>query len=139
MFDVFNVHCISVFAFRYFSDVSDRHPRDRSLSPSHHGLSEVDAINNNTTVPNTDPNTTRKLGLSRSPRQELTVNAQSRRAEQTPSPSASSGTIDLRLNEWLINNNIDSTSRTIILGELFTYNDFLFEMDKSDLQRIGLK
>lgn len=119
---------------RYFSDVSDRNLRERSLSPNPvpQGLSEVDAINNNT-----DPNTTRKMGICRSPRQEL--NATRRRPEQSSPQSTSSASIDLRLNEWLINNNIDSTSRTIILGELFTYNDFLFGMDKSDLLRIGLK
>lgn len=126
---------------RYFSDVSDRNPRDRSLSPNptHQGLSEVDAINNNTTVQNTDPSATRKLGICRSPRQELCANAQRRRQEQSSSPSSSSASIDLQLNEWLIINNIDSTSRSIILGELFTFDDFLFEMDKSDLLRIGLK
>lgn len=124
---------------RYFSDVGDRNLRDRSISPNPtpQGLSEVDAINNNTAVPNTDPTTTRKMGICRSPRQEL--NATRRRPEQSSPQSSPSASIDLRLNEWLINNNIDSTSRTIILGELFTYNDFLFEMDKSDLLRIGLK
>lgn len=52
------------------------------------------------------------------------------------SPTAS---IDTRLNEWLIKNNIDTVSKNIILSELFTYEDFVYELEKRDLHRIGLK
>lgn len=47
--------------------------------------------------------------------------------------------IDTRLNEWLIKHNIDITSKNIILGELYTYEDFVYELEKTDLHRIGLK
>lgn len=47
--------------------------------------------------------------------------------------------IDAKLNDWLILNNIDKTSRDIILNEQFSYKDFLYYMEKADLHRIGLK
>lgn len=49
------------------------------------------------------------------------------------------GSIDTRLSEWLCRHSIDSTSRQIIFSEDFTYQDFVYDMDKSDLLRIGLK
>ena len=47
--------------------------------------------------------------------------------------------IDTRLNDWLTKHNIDVTSKNIILSELFTYEDFVYELEKTDLHRIGLK
>lgn len=48
-------------------------------------------------------------------------------------------TIDTRLNDWLNACNIDVISRNIILAEQFTYDDFIYGMEKTDLYRIGLK
>jgi hypothetical protein len=47
--------------------------------------------------------------------------------------------IDLKLNEWLIKMNFDQTTRQTILNEEFSYEDFLYETDKEDIRRIGLK
>lgn len=47
--------------------------------------------------------------------------------------------IDTRLNEFLIKLNIDATSRDIIFNEEFTYEDFIYDLEKADLLRIGLK
>lgn len=47
--------------------------------------------------------------------------------------------VDTRLNDWLNTTNIDAMSKTIILAEQFTYDDFIYGMEKTDLQRIGLK
>lgn len=93
----------------------------------------MDAINNNleVTVP-------RRSHLSRSPRQELNPVSTSPIAakhnhEPHPVPPCA------RLNEWLIKHGIDPTSRTAILNEAFTFEDFVYEMQKEDLLRIGLK
>lgn len=47
--------------------------------------------------------------------------------------------IDARLNEWLIKYCIDDISRSIIHGEEFTYEDFVYEMTQAEMHRIGLK
>lgn len=47
--------------------------------------------------------------------------------------------IDQKLNEWLIRSQIDQNSRNLILDSAFIYEDFIYEMTKSDLCRIGLK
>lgn len=47
--------------------------------------------------------------------------------------------VDQKLNEWLIRCNVDPVSRNLILDSAFSYEDFLFEMTKEDLCRIGLK
>lgn len=52
---------------------------------------------------------------------------------------ANTSSIDIRLNEWLVKNNVDITSRTIIFNEEFTYEDFVYDLDKNDLHRIGLR
>lgn len=97
----------------------------------------MDAINNNL-----DVNVPRKSTLSRSPRQELNPSG-------SPQPTVkfnsdvhsmqSNHLPDARLNEWLIKLGIEQTSRNAILNELFTFDDFLFELQKDDLLRIGLK
>lgn len=47
--------------------------------------------------------------------------------------------IDTRLNEFLQRHNIDLQSRSIIFAEEFSYEDFVYHLDKPDLLRIGLK
>ncbi|XP_055676600.1 mitogen-activated protein kinase kinase kinase 15 isoform X2 [Lutzomyia longipalpis] len=47
--------------------------------------------------------------------------------------------MDSRLNEWLIKCNIDAYTRNIIHGEEFSYEDFLYGLQKDDLRRLGLK
>lgn len=47
--------------------------------------------------------------------------------------------IDIRLNDWLIKHSVDLISRTMIFHEEFTYEDFVYDLDKHDLHRIGLK
>lgn len=46
---------------------------------------------------------------------------------------------DSRLNEWLLRHNVDAISRNMIQAQDFTYDDFLHELGKDDLLRIGLK
>jgi mitogen-activated protein kinase kinase kinase 5 len=47
--------------------------------------------------------------------------------------------IDMELNEWLTRMKFAPHVRTKILNEEFSYVDFLYETDKEDIQRIGLK
>lgn len=61
------------------------------------------------------------------------------RSSIVTSGNLTSPQIDSRLNEWLLRHNIDSTSRNIIFYEEFTYEDFMYNTDKTDLQRLGLK
>lgn len=121
--------------YSYCSDIGDRQGHDQSVSPVPAVnqpticLSEADAINNNNNIDNTTP---RRTTLSRSPRQEITPT----KLTQTKN---STSLFDARLNDWLIKNGIDLTSRNMILNEMFTYEDFVYEMEKVDLLRIGLK
>lgn len=48
-------------------------------------------------------------------------------------------TLDDRLNNFLIGIQVDAASRNLILNSDFTYEDFVYEMDKDDLRRLGLK
>lgn len=132
----------------YYSDTSDltlgRNQNEHlSVSPIpqiQNSISEVDAINNNR---NMESNLPRKSGL-------LTCSNQCKsEAQQKISPgkrlisdrdqSATSIPVDTRLNDWLNSSNIDPISKTAILSEHFTYDDFIYGMEKTDLQRIGLK
>lgn len=47
--------------------------------------------------------------------------------------------IDEQLNEWLIRHNVDAVSKNMIQLQDFAYEDFLYELGKDDLLRIGLK
>ncbi|XP_067615428.1 mitogen-activated protein kinase kinase kinase 15 isoform X3 [Eurosta solidaginis] len=47
--------------------------------------------------------------------------------------------IDEQLAQWLTNHDIDEFSQTIILNEGFTYEDFMFNMEKLDLMRLELR
>lgn len=47
--------------------------------------------------------------------------------------------IDSKLNDWLIRNNVDNVSRNIIFAEDFAYEDFVYNLEKSDLLRLNLK
>ncbi len=46
---------------------------------------------------------------------------------------------DLKLNEWLQKNGVDDDTRIQILNADFSYEDFLYESDKEDVRRIGLR
>lgn len=47
--------------------------------------------------------------------------------------------LDARLNEWLVRHHVDSRSRNLIHLAEFSYEDFLYNLAKDDLLRIGLK
>lgn len=108
------------------------------VPPAQNLITEVDAINNNR---NMEPNLPRKTGLLPCPSQPcktdspLKLSPGKRNRDQT----ATSIPIDARLNDWLNATNIDAISKTAILSEQFTYDDFIYGMEKTDLQRIGLK
>lgn len=97
---------------------------------------EVDAINNNRNI---DSNLTRKTGLSTcqhkpDPHAKPPSGKRNNSArDQTSTP------VDAQLTNWLNTNNIDSVSKNLIMGEHFTFDDFIYGMEKSDLYRIGLK
>lgn len=82
----------------------------------------ADAINNNIAL-DTQPTKTIK---------QNNLNA-SRKCEPM------SDNYDRALAEWLNNQNIDSKSKHIILTEEFTFDDFIYETDKEDIRRIGLR
>lgn len=68
------------------------------------------------------------------------------RSSSIPTATAASGpsfagspSFDRRLNDFLLECNCDAASRMAILNEAFTYEDFVFGVQKDDLSRIGLK
>ncbi|KAL7730102.1 hypothetical protein ACLKA6_009379 [Drosophila palustris] len=47
--------------------------------------------------------------------------------------------IDEQLEQWLAQHDIDDFSKTLILNEGFTFEDFIYNMEKLDLMRLGLR
>lgn len=144
--------------FSYGSDTSDlvmnRSQTDHlSVSPiphAPHSITEVDAINNNNNNSRTvEANTIRKGGLlTVCPNQcksdgQLKISPTRRHQQQhhlqTNRDPTNTSTVDTRLADWLTTSNIDTISKNLILSEQFTYDDFVYGMEKSDLYRIGLK
>lgn len=137
---------------RYGSETSDlamSRIQTDTLSPSPiphapNSITEVDAINNNRNV---EPHLSRKSGLGTCENQyksdiHLKIST-SRRQQQQQHQNIHDPTyappIDSRLNDWLNTTNIDPISKNAILAEQFTFDDFIYGMEKSDLYRIGLK
>lgn len=91
-------------------------------------LSEVkaqcgaDAINNNIVLDSQPKKSTKQNNLNTSSKCELM-----------------SDNYDRALAEWLNNQNVDSKSKNIILTEEFTFDDFIYETDKEDIRRLGLR
>lgn len=46
---------------------------------------------------------------------------------------------DARIIEWLVRHGFDEESRTVLANADFTYEDFIYESDKDDIRRIGLR
>jgi hypothetical protein len=46
---------------------------------------------------------------------------------------------DMKLMDWLLRNNFDEESRTLVANADFTYEDLIFIADKDDIRRIGLR
>lgn len=158
----FSVISLSL-SFSYGSDTSDlvmnRSQTDHlSVSPiphTPHSITEVDAINNNNNTNNNnsrtaEANALRKTGLlSMCPNQcksdghpkisPTRRQNQQQQHHQTFRDQANTSTIDTRLADWLTASNIDPISKNLILAEQFTYDDFIYGMEKTDLYRIGLK
>lgn len=131
----------------YFSDISEssKNPQD-DLTPSSvspippsQNVSEVDASNTK--------NVPRKMSSHRGynfqgrgdcNRQPLT-NGKRLHIPNDYFMRSATTSIDSKLNDWLIRNNVDNVSRNIIFSEDFTYEDFVYNLDKSDLLRLNLK
>ncbi|KAH8256410.1 hypothetical protein KR032_006802 [Drosophila birchii] len=47
--------------------------------------------------------------------------------------------VDEQLEQWLTQQEIDEFSKTLILNEGFTFEDFIYNMEKLDLMRLGLR
>ncbi|XP_022216186.2 mitogen-activated protein kinase kinase kinase 15 [Drosophila obscura] len=47
--------------------------------------------------------------------------------------------VDEQLEQWLTQQDIDEFSKTLILNEGFTFEDFIYNMEKLDLMRLGLR
>lgn len=132
---------------RYYSDTdfTGGRSQNETLSPSpipnaQTSTLELDTINNNNR--NNEMNFARKTGLSTC----LHQNKSESMLRPVPAfrPNCNSNqldtsTIDTRLNDWLNACHIDTISKNIILAEQFTYDDFIYGMEKTDLYRIGLK
>lgn len=153
--------CVIIIIYRYFSDVSEhlRTGNDEQQPPSISPIPSQSLNNNNNNINNSSPtevdsspnnnnnNNRRIISSTNKPyrcesiRSSFSANNQNRRHNSLNDPFSRVNTtsIDIRLNEWLIKNNVDITSRTIIFNEEFTYEDFVYDLDKSDLHRIGLK
>jgi hypothetical protein len=98
----------------YFSDVSEHR---KSGSPT----SEIDETDKTANKVVTRKNSNISINQQKNSRPIIKVNP------------------DLKLNDWLLRNGIDDDSRIYILNADFSYEDFLFESDKEDLRRIGLR
>lgn len=104
----------------------------------------MDAINNNR---NAEVNVTRKSGLLTCQNQNQNQNQNRLDISHRISPvrrqnihdQTHAAPVDVRLNDWLNATNIDPISKTAILAEQFTYDDFIYSMEKTDMHRIGLK
>lgn len=130
----------------YFSDISEssKNPQD-DLTPS-----SVSPIPSNTNVTEVDSGNTknvpRKLTSHRSyfqarcdsNRQPL-ANGKRLHIPSEYFLRSATTSIDSKLNDWLIRNNVDNVSRNIIFSEDFTYEDFVYNLEKSDLLRLNLK
>lgn len=132
--------------FSYFSDISEssKNPQDdltpSSVSPipTNPNVSEVDGGNTK--------NVPRKLTSHRSyfptrcdsNRQPL-ANGKRLQVPNEYFLRSATTSIDSKLNDWLIRNNVDNVSRNIIFSEDFTYEDFVYNLEKSDLLRLNLK
>lgn len=98
------------------------------------GTSAVTNNNNN----NAHPSYRRQLpvnGMRRSP----TRNNRRLIIQAAAQNNCDSLKFDSRLNEWLLRQNVDAISRNMIQMQDFSYEDFLYELGKDDLLRIGLK
>lgn len=136
----------TILSQRYFSDTSETNrPANEPMSLSPTLANHSNHVATNTTEvdghsPNTnDGNNHRRIQPPQIIQPKFSPNACRRlhlNDNYARSPTAS---IDTRLNDWLMKNNIDTISKNIILSELFTYEDFVYELEKSDLHRIGLK
>lgn len=82
----------------------------------------ADVINNNIALDSQSTQNTRQNNLNTSTKCE-----------------SMSDSYDRVLAEWLNNQNIDSKSKNIILTEDFSFDDFIYETDKEDIRRIGLR
>lgn len=58
---------------------------------------------------------------------------------QLKSPHSARQMFDPKLTEWLCRHAVDEESRQAIGFADFTYEDFIFESDKDDIRRIGLR
>lgn len=47
--------------------------------------------------------------------------------------------VDEQLEEWLTRHDVDEVSKSVILNEGFSYEDFIYNMDKLDLMRLELR
>lgn len=115
-----------------------------TATPSPHSTAEVDAINNNNNNNrNIDPNLSRKSGLVACQLQcKPDTHAKppsGKRLNSARDQTVTSIPVDTHLSNWLNSYNIDSVSKNLILAEHFTFDDFIYGMEKSDLYRIGLK
>lgn len=138
---------------RYFSDTSDRtNENAQSVSPVPPSqnipttIIEIDAASNELSS-HRKQNPQRNL-LQVKPTFDTSTakittpqnnNNNSRYIHENYTRNPATLSIDTRLNEWLIKHNIDAVSRNIILSESFSYEDFVYELEKTDLHRIGLK
>lgn len=97
-------------SFGYFSDTQDRKP---SLS--------------NDASPSLEDSPHKKLSipLFKNPQLKSAYNARQSH--------------DIRLVDWMVRHSFDEESRVVVANADFTYEDFLYESDKDDIRRIGLR
>lgn len=58
---------------------------------------------------------------------------------QLKSPFNARQSHDPKLIEWLVRHGFDEESRNVVANADFTYEDFIYESDKDDVRRIGLR
>lgn len=58
---------------------------------------------------------------------------------QLKSPFSARHCHDARLVDWMVRHGFDDDSRLVVSSADFTYEDFIYESDKDDIRRIGLR
>lgn len=114
---------------------SQGYASETSESPGIIPPDEVDAVNNNFLRPANPVSSPVQLHRQTS----RTGSMPHHYLERTRTPPVRGAIQDQRLEDWLIEHNISAAVRSVIHGEDFSFEDFVYGMEQDDLRRIGLR
>lgn len=126
------------------NNLNNNNSTTRNVAPNANDA-QVDANHNFRRSQSTTQQANRKLSNSSYPLMQL--NSARGRSPSIPSTTGPAGgatfagspSFDQRLRDFLMECNCDAASIMAVVNQAFTYDDFVFGMQKDDLCRIGLK